>query len=225
MRADRAYLADSYLAESLEEGTYVFMEVTDTGSGMTSEVQARIFDPFFTTKFTGRGLGLAAVLGIVRSHRGTIRIESEPGRGSTFRVLFPATAGAVEPPRRTASPAPPQWRGQGTILVVDDEPIVRSVLSRQLESLGFRVITAADGREARARFREQAGGIRGVLLDMTMPEMGGVETLQELKGLRPDVPVIVCSGYSEQDAVQQFAGTAPEGFLQKQQRQHHRAKE
>jgi PAS domain S-box-containing protein len=213
--ADRAYLSTAYLAESLDEGEYVFMEVVDTGAGMDADVQARIFDPFFTTKFTGRGLGLAAVLGIVRGHHGTIHIQSAPGKGSTFRILLPASRGTARPVKALQEPPPSAWRGTGTILVVDDEPIVRSVMQRQLKSLGFDVIAVSGGRDAVIQYQTDPKAIVAVLLDLTMPDLGGVETLRELKRIRPDVRIIVCSGYSEQDAAEQFKGDAPDGFLQK----------
>jgi two-component system, cell cycle sensor histidine kinase and response regulator CckA len=154
-------------------------------------------------------------LGIVRSHHGTIHIKSDPGKGSTFRVLFPASTSGAPPLKSPQATPPSAWRGSGTILVVDDEPIVRSVMQRQLVSLGFQVVSVEGGREAITWFTREHATVAAVLLDMTMPDMGGVETLRELKRIRPNVRVIVCSGYSEQDAAQQFKDAPPDGFLQK----------
>ena len=134
MRADRAYLSEAYLPPDLVEGGYVFMEVSDTGAGMTSDVKEKIFDPFFTTKFTGRGLGLAVVLGVVRGHRGALKVYSEPGHGTTFRVLFPPQAGDVLP---VAEPEEPRWRSSGIVLVVDDDETVRSVTTAAVQRMGF----------------------------------------------------------------------------------------
>ncbi len=217
IRADRAYLAATYLEEDLPEGTYAYVEVSDTGCGMDRETLARLFDPFFTTKFAGRGLGLAAVLGIVRAHRGALRIESEPGRGTTFRVLFPCAGEPSdlreEAPPETALGGDPQF--DGTALVVDDDPAVRGVSQLMLEQLGFRVVTAADGREGVEAFRARAGEIRLVILDLTMPILGGDEAAQAIRALCPDVPILLSSGYSEQDATRRFPGAAFSGFLQK----------
>ena len=212
--ADAAYLKTAYMDDDLPEGQYVYLEVADTGIGMDAETAARIFDPFFTTKFTGRGLGLAAVLGIVRSHRGAIKLSTAPGRGTTFTILFPA-AGAPAPP--DPAPAPETASAplpRAVILVVDDDETVRAVTRRMLELSGFTVLLAADGAEAVALYRERPG-IDLVLLDLTMPAMDGEETFRELRRLDPGVRVILTSGYSEQDAADRFAGTGLAGFIQK----------
>ena len=194
-------------------GAQVCVQVRDNGIGIDTERQSRIFDPFFTTKFLGRGLGLSAALGIVRSHRGTIEVESVPGEGSTFSILLPAIVPAPERPER--APRPEALPGARVVLVVDDEEVVRNLARVALERHGYTVITAENGQEALEIFQEQRDRISLVLLDLTMPVMGGEETLAGLKKLRPDVPVLLSSGYSEWEAMRLFSAKGLTGFIQK----------
>ena len=205
-------VSDLLPSQELPPGDYVVLQVSDNGSGMDDATRAKIFDPFFTTKFTGRGLGLAAVLGIIRGHRGTIRVTSQPGIGTCFQVYFPASRKTVE--RALFTLSNDSFQGTGTILVVDDEEIVRIAARTVLESFGYTVLEGGNGREALRVYERHAGEINVVLLDMTMPVMSGVETLQHLLLMDPEANVIATSGYNESEAMQIF-GNAIAGFIQK----------
>jgi signal transduction histidine kinase len=212
MEVDRAYLTESQLGADLAPGCYVFVEVQDDGQGMHPATQARIFDPFFTTKFTGRGLGLAAVLGIIRAHRGAIRLTSTPERGTTIRVLLPCGEEPANLPGAAPEAAAADTSLTGTVLVVDDEPSVRAVARRILESQGFTVRVAAGGIEALQILRGDPSAVDIVLLDMTMPDMSGTITLAELLRIRPGLPVLLSSGYVQDDT---GSDTPAAGFIQK----------
>ncbi|MBI2767811.1 MAG: PAS domain S-box protein [Chloroflexi bacterium] len=212
--ATREYLASAYLSPDLPEGQYVFIEVADSGTGMDSETLPRIFDPFFTTKFTGRGLGLAAVLGIVRGHKGAIIVDSAPGMGTTFTLLLPAVTKAADEPA-PAPAATEHWRGAGAVLIVDDEATVRAVTARAVETFGFTALQAGDGLAGVALFAARHADIACVLLDMTMPAMHGEEALQAMRAIDPGANVILMSGFSEQDATGRFEGKGLAGFIQK----------
>jgi CheY-like chemotaxis protein len=214
VRADRAYLDTTFLAPDIPAGGYVFLEVSDTGDGMSAETQARIFEPFFSTKFAGRGLGLAAVLGIVRGHKGALKVYSEVGRGSSFKFLLPAADGTALH-EGVSSRAPENTALGGTILVVDDEEPVRLVAGKLLSRMGVRTLMAADGNEAIQVYRQHLGQIRCVLMDLTMPSLDGEEAFRELRRIDPNACVMLMSGYNEQDAIARFVGKGVAGFIQK----------
>lgn len=214
MECDSRFFNDSCLPEEMPAGKYVFLEVKDTGCGMDRETAGKVFDPFFSTKFTGRGLGLAALSGIVRGHKGAVKVESSPGEGTAFRIFFPACRSVpAEAPAARKFEEP--WKGSGTVLLVDDEEIVRDVASEMLEILGFTVLTAKDGREAVETYRARGEEIRLVMLDLKMPRMGGEEAFAEIRKLNPDAVVVLSSGYNEKefDGNVIFKGLA--GFIQK----------
>jgi CheY-like chemotaxis protein len=210
-------VADTEAADSRKRGRSVYMEVRDSGSGMDEVTRAKIFDPFFTTKFTGRGLGLAAVSGIIRGHKGRIQIESVPGEGSTFRVFLPAVAaGSLK--KKKVLPSPDLQvtvDGGGIILVADDDSVIRRLTKAALEHRGHAVLLAENGIEAVTLFQQRAAEITGVLLDLTMPIMGGEEAFRLIREIRPDVPVIVASGYSEALTRECFGDAVNVSFLQK----------
>lgn len=212
-QVNQAYIDQMVAPNGISPGGYVTLEVRDAGCGMDPATLSRIFDPFFTTKFTGRGLGLAAVMGIVRGHRGALHVDSAPGKGSSFKVLFPASEG---PPARLERSSPEKsLAGQGTILVIDDEDAVRQTAKSALESYGYNVVVAENGKEGVDLFYALNDEVAAVLLDMTMPVMSGEEALMRLKSVRRGVPVVLSSGYDEAEATRRFTGKGLAGFIQK----------
>jgi PAS domain S-box-containing protein len=207
--------------DPIPSGRYIVFEVEDNGVGMDEATMAKIFDPFFTTKFTGRGLGLSAALGIVRGHEGFIQVASSPGRGSTFKVLFPAG------PEQTAPPRVPEGKddlaGSGVILLVDDEDLVRGMAASTLAHWGYTVLEAANGEEAIDLFKRDSSRIVLVILDLSMPVIGGDECLSRLKSIKPDIPVLLSSGFSETEATLRFQSFGA-GYLQKPYTAKHLAK-
>ena len=200
----------------IEPGNYVCLTVSDTGCGITAEAMPHIFEPFYTTKFVGRGLGLAAVLGIVQGHRGGVQCTSAEGQGTTFELYFPvsspppaAPAGVAAPPLAAMRPA------RGTVLVVDDEEAVRRLAISALTAAGFSVVTADDGTEALAHLRRGATRYDAVLLDLVMPKLDGEDTFVALHMLAPKLPVILTSGVHEQAAVTRFVARGLADFLPK----------
>jgi PAS domain S-box-containing protein len=212
--ATRAWLRGSFVETDVPEGEYVCMEVSDTGCGMDEKTLRRIFDPFFSTKFTGRGLGLAAVLGIVQGHQAALKVTSEKGKGSVFQLLIPP---ATEPAEGASSQKPDDhsWRGEGTVLIVDDESNVLSVTARMLEVFGFKAITASEGSEAIEIYRSKRRDIVMVMLDMTMPQMDGKELSEAISNINPEARILLMSGYSREEANARFQGRRFGGFLQK----------
>jgi PAS domain S-box-containing protein len=214
MQLDSRVKEEAVIRDGLSDGDYAFLEVVDTGCGMGQATKARIFDPFFSTKFTGRGLGLAAVLGIVRGHKGTIRLSTAPGLGTSVQVMFPclSSGGAGQPEMSKESST---RQGQGTILVVDDEDGVRSLAKTILERAGFQVVLAVNGRAGIDLFRQSPDHFDAVLLDLTMPEKNGEEVIDEINRIRPGARIILMSGYSVQEVSTRFVAKGLAGFLQK----------
>ncbi len=207
------YFEGDILGSKLPPENYVVAEVVDNGSGIEKESLKKIFDPFFSTKFVGRGLGLAAVLGIVKGHRGSIMVDSKVGQGTMFRVVFPALPKISIVPKPTSYP--PQWSAKGIALIVDDEPTVLRAGARLLKKLGFSVLTASDGLQGIEIFTKQHAGITVVILDITMPGKGGIATMTAMREINADIPIILTSGYSEQQAMNSLGDEAPSSFLQK----------
>ncbi|HYP87663.1 MAG TPA: ATP-binding protein, partial [Polyangiaceae bacterium] len=209
-------LPDLYGHEPLSPGRYAYLEVADDGCGMSPETRARLFEPFFTTKFTGRGLGLSAVQGIVRGHGGGITMRSEPHVGTVIKLLLPCSKRAPASAwPRPKSDSIAEWTSSGLTMLVDDEPRVRTVTEHLLRSIGFDVCAFGTGREAIREFERRAAEVRVVVLDVTMPDLNGEHVLKELRRIRPDVPVLLCSGYSPEELSQRFSPEDMADFLQK----------
>ena len=212
-QVDEYYLRSVFTGHDIAPGKYVMLEVQDTGCGMDEDTISKIFDPFFSTKFMGRGLGLAAALGIVRGHRGAIKVYSQPGKGSTFKVLFPSSGQTQSETRETA--AQRDLTGKGVVLVVDDEDTVRRTVKSALQRYGYSVLLAENGQDAVDLFREVHDRVTAVILDMTMPVMGGEDALRHIRGINDAVPVILSSGFNEVEAIRRFTGKGLAGFVQK----------
>ena len=212
---DKETLSKYSFGAELSEGLYVYLEVSDTGIGMDEETIVHIFEPFFTTKFTGRGLGMSAVMGIVRGHNGAISIDSEAGKGSTFRIIFPSIDKSMFAEENAPEGLPVIKKGNGLVMVVDDEEIVRSTAKLMLEKLGFEALPVSGGHEAIRLFREKKDKISIVIIDLNMPQIDGEETLNELRKIDPAVRTIIASGYSESELNMRFLNRENLVYIQK----------
>jgi CheY-like chemotaxis protein len=215
MHCTRQDLEGSRLPEVPEAGDYVCLQVADNGSGMDPDALNRIFEPFFTTKTTGRGLGMSATLGIVRGHHGAITVDSHSNKGTVIRVLLPSAGIPARDVVTEDGPDVAEWRGRGTVLLVDDEEAVRALAARMLERIGFKVLTASDGVEGLDIFRAHASEICCVLLDFSMPRMDGVQASMELHRVKKGIPIVVCSGFNRGEVLHRFEGIPIAAFLHK----------
>jgi PAS domain S-box-containing protein len=217
---DASYLAETRTVSKPQPGLYVILEVSDTGCGMDDSVRAKLFDPFFTTKFVGRGLGMSAVLGIVQGHHGAIMVSSKPRKGTVISVVLPAIAKVTSimpanPPLPFTTPRTSAPALSGTVLIADDETQVRSLMELLLKRLGLQVLAAEDGQRAVELFREHADEIKFVLVDLSMPNLNGRETLAEIRKIRPDIKVVLTTGYETDDVVTHYREQGFDAFIQK----------
>jgi len=204
-----------FLGNSIPPGNYACLTVSDNGCGMDEETQKRIFEPFFTTKFAGRGLGMSAVLGIVKSHNGALQLSSTPGFGTTFKVYLPLAAVTDIAETSPQNNFYVSEKGCGTILLVEDEDALRIIGSALLKAMGYTILTAANGREALEIYSERGSGIDLILLDLVMPDMGGIDTYRVLREISPTLPIVICSGYSFEDIFEEVEGDDQTAMIQK----------
>jgi CheY-like chemotaxis protein len=205
-----------HLGQAIPPGWYACLEVTDTGCGMDDTTRRRIFEPFYTTKFTGRGLGMSAVLGIISTHKGALQFSSQPGHGTTFKMYLPLQirGTVVDDNPGPSVPAVP-WRGSGTILLVEDEEQIRNIARMMLNIFGFTVLEAANGKEALELYLQHAADITLILTDIGMPVLDGYALFRELKTLDPKLPIIITSGFGEGDVTSRLAGEDIAGIINK----------
>ncbi len=216
MNVDQDYLNTLYLQQDIiKPGPHVTLEISDTGKGMDAQTLQRLYEPFFTTKFTGRGLGMSAVQGIVHGHKGVIKVDTEEGKGTTFKVLFPIAEIPAQPLESGSTAPIDHQQGSGLILVVDDEESVRQIAAMILERSGYKTLTAYDGLDALSKLRENVDGVDCVLLDMTMPNLGGEQTFLEMVKIKPGLRVLLSSGYNEQTVTRKLLDKGLAGFIQK----------
>jgi len=201
-----------YQGKDIPAGEYVCLEVTDTGCGMDEETKWRIFEPFYTTKFTGRGLGMSAVLGIIMSHKGALQLFTQPGHGSTFKIYLPSDNN--EAPVKIDTPSE-SWQGSGTILLVEDEDQIRNLARTMLTKLGFIVLEAVNGKEALELYQKNAADITLVITDMGMPVMDGYHLFHELKQLAPNLPIIISSGFGDTEVLSRIRAEDIAGSIRK----------
>lgn len=216
IKVDREYLANAYTGTDISLGHYIVVEVSDTGCGMNENTMQKMFDPFYTTKCNGHGLGLSAVLGIVRAHHGTVKLNSVLEEGTTFTVLLPCNDLELTVPAKKQVKFDSKWKpAGGTVLIVDDEDLICDVVTSMLTPLGFSVCQASDGAEGVEIFREKSDEIVAVLLDMTMPNMDGTEAFEHMHKIRSDIPVILASGYTEKDVMRDCIDSGIAAFIHK----------